>query len=190
MSVTCKLSLCKQAECPLGMQCIYRCAREKENVHVRKLGNVVTVVFTVTTQISLVNEPTILTYHGSRTGMSKLWIPCSLAQLKVWPSLPLTIKVYALPHATVTQHQLNTGMLLTLPGLKPGCSASTGYGKFMYFDILAKHSPVNNKEHAGMLCFDKEIWKQVSRLPKKVNFFNVYNSFFQSTWKCAGHIFK
>ena len=69
--------------------------------------------------------------------------------------------MYALPHATVTQHQLNTGMLLTLPGLKPGCSASTGYGKFMYFDILAKHSPVSSEKCAALLSILKKKFENI-----------------------------
>lgn len=49
------------------------------------------------------------------------------------------------------------------------CSAESSYDNFIHFGALAEQSPMNNNSNKpkNTHVFDKGIWEQVSRLPKK-----------------------
>lgn len=101
---------------------------------------------------------------------------CSPAQLTLWPPLPYPVMA-AVPPAKqpglAPQHNPNFGVLLTLPGLKPGQSAvitQPTANRFMHFDTLAMHSPVNSRKYVAVLSilikqFEKNFqdgWKKSS----------------------------
>lgn len=51
----------------------------------------------------------------------------------------------------------------------------------MYFDTVAKHSPVKSEKHAPRFPFNKEIWQRVFILPNKINLLVHLQLHFQGT---------